>query len=173
MSETRRSILPISCASLPKLRSYNLNNFRDIPQVANLSTQQQFDIEVVGHVLPFKVNNYVIDQLIDWNKVPNDPIYALTFPQRDMLSAEHYDEIATLLKRGADKAEIKEAANRIRMQLNPHPTGQADHNVPEMDGERLHGMQHKTGRPSCSSPARARPATPTALSASAGRSLSA
>jgi KamA family protein len=143
VTDTRQTQIPIYSASQPQFRSYNLNNFRDIPQIAALTEQQQLDIEIVGHVLPFKVNNYVVDQLIDWNKVPNDPIFALTFPQRDMLSTEHYDEMAALLARGADKTEIKEVANRIRMQLNPHPAGQADHNVPEMDGERLHGMQHK------------------------------
>ena len=143
MTDTRQTHIPIYSADKPQFRSYNLNNFRDIPQIARLTGQQQLDIEIVGNVLPFKVNNYVVDRLIDWEQVPNDPIYALTFPQRDMLSAEHYDEMAALLARGADKTEIREVANRIRMQLNPHPAGQTDHNVPEMDGERLHGMQHK------------------------------
>ncbi len=143
MSEQRSNIIPIYSSSNPQFKSYQLNNFRDIPQMVNFSEQQQFEIEVVGNVLPFKANNYVIDQLIDWNKVPDDPIYALTFPQKDMLRPEHFDEIATLLKRGAEKSVIKEAANRIRMTLNPHPAGQSDHNVPEFNGERLHGMQHK------------------------------
>ncbi|MBK9161574.1 MAG: lysine 2,3-aminomutase [Nitrosomonadales bacterium] len=143
MTEPQQPPIPVYSTSNPKFRSYNLNNFRDIPQIANLTEQQRFDIEVVGHVLPFKVNNYVIDQLIIWDRVPDDPIFALTFPQRDMLNPEHYEEMAALLRRGADKDEISEAANRIRMQLNPHPAGQTDHNVPEMDGERLHGMQHK------------------------------
>jgi len=31
-------------------------------------------MEVVGNVLPFKTNNYVVEQLIDWNNIPNDPI---------------------------------------------------------------------------------------------------
>ena len=143
MNKAQQTILPIYSASQPQFRSYNLNNFRDIPQIAKLSEQQQFEIEVVGNVLPFKANNYVVEQLIDWDKVPNDPIFALTFPQKDMLRPEHYDEMAALLGAGADKAAIKGAANRIRIQLNPHPAGQAEHNVPEMDGERLHGMQHK------------------------------
>jgi len=127
----------------PQYRSYQLNNFRDIPQLKKLSEDRLFEIEVVGNVLPFKVNNYVIEQLIDWSAVPNDPIFALTFPQKDMLRPQHYEEIAAMLRSGADKAAIKEAANRIRMQLNPHPAGQADHNVPMFEGERLNGMQHK------------------------------
>ncbi len=127
----------------PKFKSYQLNNFRDIPQLSVLTEQQLIDIEVVGNVLPFKVNNFVIERLIEWDKVPDDPMFKLTFPQKDMLQTEHYDEIAALLKQGADKAVIKEAANRIRMLLNPHPAGQADHNVPMLNGEPLHGVQHK------------------------------
>ncbi len=133
----------IYSAQEPQFKSYQLNNFREIPQLAKLTEAQKFDIEVVGNVLPFKANNYVIEHLIDWDKVPADPIFALTFPQRDMLVPEHYDEIAQLLRNGADKLVIKAAANRIRMQLNPHPAGQADHNVPQFEGETLHGVQHK------------------------------
>jgi len=51
--------------------------------------------------------------------------------------------MATLLKRGADGNEIKAAATRIRMQLNPHPAGQTSHNIPTLEGEHLDGMQHK------------------------------
>lgn len=143
MNELNKTIFPIYSAQVPQFKSYQLNSFRDIPQLEKLDEQLKFDIEVVGNVLPFKVNNYVVDQLIDWDKVPNDPIFALTFPQKDMLIPEHYDEMAALLKSGADKPTIKEAANRIRMQLNPHPAGQADHNVPMFEGAPLRGVQHK------------------------------
>lgn len=143
VKETPKTMHSIYSSSKPKFESYQLNNFRDIPQLQKLDAQQKFDIEVVGHVLPFKVNNYVIAQLIDWDRVPDDPIFALTFPQKDMLSPAHYDEMAALLKSGADKNALREAANRIRMQLNPHPAGQADHNVPVFGGEPLNGMQHK------------------------------
>ena len=94
---------PIYSPDNPQYKSYQLNNFRDIPQMQGLSEELKFEIEVVGNVLPFKVNNYVISELIDWSKVPNDPIYALTFPQKDMLLPEHYEEMAALLKSGADK----------------------------------------------------------------------
>jgi hypothetical protein len=32
-------------------------------------------VQVVSHVLPFRTNEYVLDQLIDWNNIPDDPIY--------------------------------------------------------------------------------------------------
>lgn len=143
MKKLQKTIHHVYSTKAPLFKTYQLNNFRDIPQLKKLTEQQKFAIEVVGNVLPFKANNYIVDQLIDWDKAPDDPIFALTFPQKDMLRPEHYDEIATLLKSGADKAVIKEAAYRIRMQLNPHPAGQADHNVPIFEGEPLRGVQHK------------------------------
>jgi len=128
----------------PSLKSFTLANFREIPQIQNLSEQKQFEMEVVGNVLPFKANNYVVEQLIDWNNIPNDPMYVLTFPQKGMLKAEHFEKMSTTLKNNSDKKEITNIANEIRLQLNPHPAGQMELNVPTLkDGTKLYGMQHK------------------------------
>ncbi len=123
--------------------AYGLNNFRKIKQMNLLTEEQKFDIEVVGNVLPFKVNNYVIEELIDWNNFENDPIFILTFPQKEMLLPHHYEKMANALKNNADRNEIKRIANKIRLQLNPHPAGQKELNVPEFDGIKLTGIQHK------------------------------
>lgn len=124
-------------------KAYALGNFRSIPQMARLSEELKFDIEVVGQVLPFKTNNFIVDHLIDWDRAPDDPLFILTFPQREMLLPHHYEDIARLMKGGADNATIRETANRIRMELNPHPAGQISHNLPTLEGETLDGMQHK------------------------------
>ena len=43
-----------------KYKVYTLKNFSQIPQLKSVLTQEQINaIEVVGNVLPFKVNNYV------------------------------------------------------------------------------------------------------------------
>jgi L-lysine 2,3-aminomutase len=128
----------------PSLKSYTLSNFRTLPQIQNLSEESRFEMEVVGNVLPFKANNYVVEQLIDWNNIPNDPIFVLTFPQKGMLKPEHYKKMETALKNNLDKKEITAIANEIRLQLNPHPAGQMELNVPALkDGTKLYGMQHK------------------------------
>jgi KamA family protein len=118
-------------------------NFELIPQLRRLPPELRFDMQVVSSVLPFKVNSYVIDQLIDWSDIPDDPIFQLTFPQRGMLSAEHYTRMVALLRANAPRERIKEEANRIRLELNPHPAGQTTLNVPMMDGEQVPGVQHK------------------------------
>ena len=128
----------------PSIKTYTLSNFRNLPQLQTMSEEKKFEMEVVGNVLPFKTNNYVVEQLIDWNNIPNDPIFVLTFPQKGMLLSQHYDQMASTLKKGADKKEIQKVANEIRLQLNPHPAGQMELNVPTLnDGTKLYGMQHK------------------------------
>ncbi|RNJ78084.1 MAG: lysine 2,3-aminomutase [Nitrosopumilus sp. H13] len=127
----------------PSLKSYTLSNFRQLPQIQELPEETRTEMEVVGHVLPFKANNYVVEQLIDWDNIPNDPMYVLTFPQKGMLRPEHYAKMEAALAEGS-KEGINSAANEIRLQLNPHPAGQMELNVPTLrDGTKLYGMQHK------------------------------
>ncbi|GIK23492.1 MAG: lysine 2,3-aminomutase [Ignavibacteriota bacterium] len=126
-----------------KYSSYMLHNFRNIPQLKHVSPEIINAIEIVGSVLPFKTNNYVIENLIDWSNIPDDPMFILTFPQYDMLIPEHFEKMKSVINNGADKPRIKEAANEIRRKLNPQPAGQLEYNVPMIEGEKLYGMQHK------------------------------
>lgn len=125
-----------------KYQTYTLHNYKELPYLSKLSEEDVEAIEVVGNVLPFKANNYVVEELIDWNNVPDDPIFTLTFPRREMLSKSHYAQVAGLLKKDVDRKELREQVNRIRMKLNPNPAGQ-EHNVPSLNGVKLNGVQHK------------------------------
>lgn len=120
---------------------------RDLERIAPLSQLPaafRFDMQVVSTVLPFRVNQYVIDELIDWDQVPDDPIFQLTFPQRGMLESHHFDLIADLLRGGAEPALMQEAVAQVRAELNPHPAGQMELNMPTDEaGNRLEGIQHK------------------------------
>ena len=104
------------------ITSYSIHYTKLYDHIQNLSEQNQFEIEVVGNVLPFKVNNYVIERLIDWKNIPTDPMFVLTFPQKDMLKPEHFEKMSNALKNGSDKKEIAQVANEIRLQLNPRIT---------------------------------------------------
>nr|WP_228720701.1 lysine 2,3-aminomutase [Nitrogeniibacter mangrovi] len=120
---------------------------RDLDRIEPLQTlpeAMRFEMKVVSTVLPFRVNQYVIDELIDWSNIPADPIFQLTFPQRGMLAPEHYDRIAALLEAGADKATLNAAVDEVRHALNPHPADQMEMNMPrDEEGNRLDGIQHK------------------------------
>ncbi len=125
-------------------KSYTLVNFTKIPQIVdNLSKQEIFNIQVVGHVFPFKVNNFLIEKSINWDDYKNDPIFNIVFPNRDMLEPEEYEKLAYLIETNAPKDKLLKVVNEIRWQRNPHPAGQLDQNIPEIDGQKLWGTQHK------------------------------
>ncbi|MGE0825200.1 MAG: KamA family radical SAM protein [Candidatus Binatia bacterium] len=127
----------------PRFRVYTERDLDKIPQVTRLTDEQRFAMQVVAQVLPFRVNQYVIDHLIDWENIPDDPMFQLTFPQADMLSPEAFERMAALLKQEADRKTIKACADALRLELNPHPAKQQQLNVPRLDGEAVPGMQHK------------------------------
>ena len=125
-------------------RAFHARNFRSLPQVQERLTDADCKvIDVVSQVLPFKTSSYVADELIDWDKWETDPMFTLTFPRKGMLMGSHYKQVENLMDSGADKKVLREAINTIRMELNPHPAGQMEHNVPELDGQKLTGIQHK------------------------------
>lgn len=124
------------------LKFYTLHNYRTIPQISSVSDDLIRDVEIVGRVLPFKTNNYVIDELIDWSNVENDPIFTLNFPRKGMLEKKHYSTIEKLIDRDASKEEIDAKVQEIRLTLNPNPAGQ-EHNVPYLGEIKLKGIQHK------------------------------
>ena len=123
-------------------KPYSLLNFREIPQMEFLTEEQKLEIQVVGTVLPFKTDNYVVDELIDWSNFEKDPFFILNFPQRDMLHEKDFNKIASLIKSDASRYEIQNEVRKIRLKLNPNPAGQ-ESNVPEFRGKRLNGIQHK------------------------------
>ncbi len=124
-------------------RPYSLSNLRSLPQIVRLSEEQIRDIEIVGSVLPFRVNDYVAGELIDWSSVPEDPVFVATFPKREMLPDEDYWKLRALYESGADGAVVRQTIDEIRLNLNPHPAGQLEHNTPLFKGGRLSGIQHK------------------------------
>ncbi|MEV4182338.1 KamA family radical SAM protein [Streptosporangium canum] len=124
-------------------RAYTAKHLDDLLRRAGLGDEERLRIRAVATVLPFRTNAYVVDQLIDWSAIPDDPIYRLVFPQADMLPEPDVTRLAGLLKADAPNAEIQAAAREVRMRLNPHPAGQLDLNVPRIGDDPMPGMQHK------------------------------
>lgn len=126
-----------------KYKAYTRNNYKQIPQIRKLSSEEIFDIDVVSAVLPFKTNNYVVERLIDWDNYLKDPLFVLNFPQKGMLGKRDFNAIAKLIKNGSPSEQIKDTANKIHFKLNPHTSGQLEYNIPKINGKKLHGFQHK------------------------------
>jgi L-lysine 2,3-aminomutase len=118
-----------------RFRAYTSRHIDDIAARFGLPAGIRDTVRAVSRVIPFRVNEYVLTELIDWDDVPADPIFQLVFPQRGMLPPG--DE----LRLGGDSSSA--VVQDIRSRLNPHPSGQRELNVPTVDGERVLGVQHK------------------------------
>lgn len=127
----------------PRFRPYGRKHLESLPQLDGLSRDQRTALNAVSAVLPFRVNSYVLDKLIDWGDIPSDPIYQLSFPQAGMLEHNDFVRMQDLVVSGASESELGSAARHIQMRMNPHPGGQLQLNVPSVDGEALPGCQHK------------------------------
>jgi KamA family protein len=126
-----------------RFRAYTAKHLDALIARAGLDASQRLAVQAVATVLPFRTNAYVVEQLIDWDAAPEDPIYRLVFPQADMLPEADIRTIAGLLASGAPEGEVRAAAHQVRMRLNPHPAGQLALNVPDLADGPLPGIQHK------------------------------
>ena len=126
-----------------RYKALSAKHLDEIPQLERLSADDRFAMKVVANVLPFRSNRYVIDNLIDWDRVPDDPLYQITFPQQGMLEEVDFLHMANLMRRDASANEIKAGAHEIREKLNPHPAGQRELNIPQVAHETINGLQHK------------------------------
>jgi KamA family protein len=113
-----------------------------LPQLSILNEQQLLEIKMVSEIYPFKTNNYVLDELINWQDGIRDPLFLLNFPQKEMLVSSDYERIVWA-KQNLTGQEYEKVIVDIRSKLNPHPAGQIELNIPEFENARLNGIQHK------------------------------
>ncbi|TVQ39072.1 MAG: lysine 2,3-aminomutase [Spirochaetaceae bacterium] len=130
-------------STVRKLRYYTLRNIESHDRWNSIPADIRAAIRVVGHVLPFRVNDYVLEQLIDWDAIPQDPIFQLVFPQPGMLSESDFRRVADALQRHGAADELDRVVHEVRMGLNPNPAGQMELNVPIVEGNPIPGVQHK------------------------------
>ncbi|MEZ5071410.1 MAG: lysine 2,3-aminomutase [Bacteroidales bacterium] len=126
-----------------KYQAYARHNLKKVPGYDQLSPAHRKAIRVVSEVFPFKTNNYVVNELIDWDNHALDPMYILNFPQEHMLPRKEFKTLERMLDANASRADVARYVQDIRLGLNPHPAGQMQHNVPRLKGETLTGIQHK------------------------------
>jgi hypothetical protein len=68
------------------------------------------DYLAASAVFPMRANNYVVEDLINWSNVPEDPMFKLTFPQPDMLSEANLILLRTTLSDGSSAVARREMA---------------------------------------------------------------
>lgn len=126
-----------------RYRSITRRHLQELRQFRHLEPDQQLTVLAISAVLPFKVNGYVVEKLIDWDDIPHDPIFQQTFPQAGMLDPVDLARMRDLIVADAPADEIQRTVREIQERMNPHPAGQKTLNVPSIGGRRLEGSQHK------------------------------
>jgi KamA family protein len=143
VTDMRQQGVPAVPAAGRRFRAYTAKHLDALAARAGLDASERLAVRAVATVLPFRTNDYVVENLIDWDAAPDDPIYRLVFPQSDMLPAADVQRMARLLARDAPAGEVAAAAHEVRTRLNPHPAGQLALNIPDLGDEPLPGVQHK------------------------------
>ena len=138
-----QQVVPDNAQAGRRFRAYSVKHLDELTTRAGLDDAARLAVRAVATVLPFRTNAYVVDELIDWDAAPDDPVYRLVFPQADMLPDADVQTISSLLAQDAPSEQIRAVAHEVRMRLNPHPAGQLALNIPDLAHEPLPGVQHK------------------------------
>ncbi|GHE08120.1 KamA family radical SAM protein [Streptomyces alanosinicus] len=126
-----------------RFRAYGPRQLDEIARRYPLPDAARETVRLLSRVLPFRVNEYVLSELVDWTQVPDDPVYQLVFPQHGMLDEDDTAALRRLAGRRDGDPEVVAAVRAIRARLNPHPGGQQELNVPRDDSGPVPGLQHK------------------------------
>ena len=124
-------------------RAYTRKHIDRLPQLQNLPAADREAMKVVSAVFPFRVNDYVVEQLIDWSRVPEDPIFQLTFPQPGMLDPDDFSRMVDLVRSGSSAKTVAAAARDIQLSLNPHPA--ADRVISDQTQQPSSGQHTRNG----------------------------
>ena len=121
-----------------RYKAYNARTIRDTPYWQKLTPALQEAMDVVARVMPFRTNEYVLGTLIDWDNIPDDPMFRLTFPHQDMLLPEEYASLKQLIERD-DAVAIKRRTPATSIQRQSRPA--------RLAGCRPAALRRETGRP--------------------------
>ncbi|MGH4023238.1 MAG: hypothetical protein ACRDRV_01495, partial [Pseudonocardiaceae bacterium] len=95
------------------LRTLSGRRLRELVLDRTQDLELAHEVDVVSQVLPFKVSSYVVDELIDWDRAPDDAIYRLVFPHRDMLDPADFADVERAL-RSDERSVLRTVVDRVR-----------------------------------------------------------
>ena len=101
-----------------KLCIYNRKNFRLLVSRYAIPERLAQGIELAANIFPFRVNSYVAKELIDWHRIPKDPIFQLTFSQPEMLNPLVRRRMDLVIATGGGQKRLKEIARLSQLDLN-------------------------------------------------------
>ncbi len=127
-----------------KYQVYARHNLEKIPYYKKLRKGTDPGHQnTVSEVLPFKTNNYVVNELIDWDNYLEDPMYILNFPQKEMLKPSQFRALSEMV----EKQYRQSRSGQIRPETEAKPesasgrTAGTQCSLPEGEGIKRNSTQ--------------------------------
>lgn len=102
-----------------RLITYNHKSFRNSEYFQRLPGKEQQKFDLLTRVFHFKANNYVLDELIDWDHIPDDPMYKLLFSRSSMLSPEDLNLLSTLTEQRDAEVLVSSFVQGLKEKMFP------------------------------------------------------
>jgi KamA family protein len=122
-----------------KFKTYTNTSFKETHYYSQLAFEAREEFDILSCVFHFKVNNYVLENLIGWEDAPNDPMYKLVFPRKEMLAPEDYEFLKALFQNGLNEGELDLFVQRVRKKMFP-AVRHTPTSIPQLNGAPLQGM---------------------------------
>ncbi len=122
-----------------KYISYNNHSFQKTKYYDRLSQAQKDDFILLSKIFYFKTNNYVLENLIDWDNLENDPMFRLNFLHKNVISAQDYDQLMLFYKAGVKIKELHPFIETIRKKTTPQ-IPYDEKCFPKQGGQRIQGL---------------------------------
>jgi KamA family protein len=75
------------------------------------------EVKIASKIIPFKTTRYIVEKLIDWSTVPDDPVFQKNFPLKNMVSKDHFALIKTAVSNNRGGKEISRLQQTIYCDL--------------------------------------------------------
>ncbi len=127
-----------------KFTPYDTTTLKSTPHWTNLPDPEKENFEILTRCYPFKANNFVLENLIDWEDIPNDPMYKLIFPRKEMLSEVHYNMLLEMHRAAMDEEFMTKMVDTIKRSMHPDMR-HTDHSMPKHNGKWIKGLYSNFG----------------------------
>lgn len=122
-----------------KYQAFNRTRFKSSEYYQKLPLAEKKVFDTLTHFFPFKANNYVLENLIEWDLVPHDPMYRLLFPRKEILGEARYSRVKQIFDSNLDpkgqSEKLKEIKDEVKPAIKFFPSS-----IPHMQGKPLTGL---------------------------------
>lgn len=120
--------------------TYNNRNFSQTNYYQRLPEDEQNTFDLLSQVYHFKVNTFVISNLINWEAIPEDPIYRYIFPRREMLLEEDLQILEGHLQSGIAQGDLNKFLQSLKYKMSPRHTYAPESLCTDSSGKPIQGM---------------------------------